>query len=153
MPRKESKDVREGNDDPVPEQEKLWSGQPTLADVYRMMEKFLDRSDRKLDELAEEMRVMDQRVASLEQDARQPHLAMVADGQADTKTRERTEGAATTVQAIHGNNCTANWVDTDPICSTSFGDDCTEPPALPCSRENALVDNGAAAPNWKCAHQ
>ena len=45
---------------------------------------------------------MDQRVASLAQNARQPRLAMVADGLADTKTRERTEGAATAVQAMHG---------------------------------------------------
>ena len=30
--------------------------------------------------------------------------------------------------------------------STSFGNDYTGPPALPCSREDALVDNGAAAP-------
>ena len=40
---------------------------------------------------------MDQRLTSLEQDARQPRLAMEADGLADTKTRERTEGAATAV--------------------------------------------------------
>ena len=43
------------------------------------------------------MRLNDQREASLEQDAQQPRLAMVADGQADTKTRERTEGTATAV--------------------------------------------------------
>ena len=71
---------------------------------------------------------------------------MEADGQADTKTRERTEGAATAVQAMHGDSCFTNRVDLDPICSTSFGDDCTGPPALPCSREDAPVDNGAAAP-------
>ena len=33
------------------------------------------------------------------------------------------------------------------MCSTSFGDDCTGPSVLPCSEENALVDNRAAAPN------
>ena len=131
---------------PRPQHEGFGSGQPTLANVYRVMEELFDRSDRKLDELAEEMRVIDQRVASLEQDARQPRLAMVADGQADTKTRERTEGAATAVQAMHGDSCSANRVDPDPICSTSFGDDCTGPPALPCSREDALIDKGAAAP-------
>ena len=47
-----------------------------------------------MDVLADEMKGTKQRVASLEQDARQPRLAMEADGQADTKTRERTEGAA-----------------------------------------------------------
>ena len=91
-------------------------------------------------------RLLDQRVASLEHDARQPRLATVADGQANTKTHERTEGAATVVRAMHGVSCSANRVDPDPMCSTSFGDDCTGPPALRCSREDALVDNGAAAP-------
>ena len=37
---------------------------------------------------------MDQRLASLEQNARQPRLAIEADVPADEKTRERTEGAA-----------------------------------------------------------
>ena len=66
--------------------------------------------------------------------------------QANTKTRERTEGAAETVQAMHGDSCFPNRVDPDSMCSTSFGDDSTRPPALPCSWEDALVDNGAAAP-------
>ena len=86
-----------------------------------------------------------QRLASLEQDARQPRLAMKVDVQADTKTRERTEGAATVVQAVHRDNCSANRVDPDPMCSTSFGGDSTGPPALPCSRDDVLVGNGAAA--------
>ena len=67
-------------------------------------------------------------------------------GQADTKTRERTEGAAKAVQAMHGDSCSASRVDPDPMCSTSFGGDSTGPPALPCSRDDALVGNGAAAP-------
>ena len=46
-----------------------------------------------------------QRLANLEHDARQPRLAMKADGQADTKTRERTEGTATAVQAMYGDRC------------------------------------------------
>ena len=66
--------------------------------------------------------------------------------QADTKTRELTERAATAVHAMHGDSCSANRVDPDPIFCTSFGDDCTGPPALPGSREDALVDNGAAVP-------
>ena len=93
------------------------------------------------------MRGTRQRLAGLAHDAQQPRLAMEADGQADTKIRERTKGAATAVQAMHGDSCSANRVDPDPMCSTSFGDDCTGPPALSCSRENALVDNSAAAPN------
>ena len=87
-----------------------------------------------------------EKYARLEHDARQPRLAMGADGPANTKTRERTEDAAKSVQAVHGDSCSANRADSDPMCSTSFDDDCTGPPASPCSGENALVDNGAAAP-------
>ena len=88
---------------------------------------------------------MNQRVARLEQDARKPHLAMKADGQADTKTRERMEGATTAVQAVHGDSCSANRVDPGPkTTSTSFGVK-AEPPPLPC-RDGVLVENGAAAP-------
>ena len=32
------------------------------------------------------------------------------------------------------------------MCLTSFGDEFTGPPALPCTRDDALVDNGVAAP-------
>ena len=71
---------------------------------------------------------------------------MEADEVPDTKTRERTEGAAKVVQAMQEDSCSANQVDSDSLCSTSFGDDRTGPPALPCSGKNALVDNGAAAP-------
>ena len=153
MPRKESKAVPEDNG-PVPQQEEFGSGQPTLADVYRMMKERFDQSDRywdsmkthfekKLDELVE---MTDQRLASLEQDAQQPRLTMKADGLTDEKTRERTEGAAKAVQAMHGDSCFANRVDPDLMCSTIFGGDSTGPPALPCSRYDALVSNGAAAP-------
>ena len=86
------------------------------------------------------------RLANLEQDALQPRLAMKADVQADKKTRERTEGAATAVQAMHGDSCTTNRVDPDPMCSTSFGNDSVGPLALPCLKDDALVGNGAAAP-------
>ena len=91
------------------------------------------------------MRLMNQRASSLKQDARQPHLIMVTEGQADTKTRERTEGAATVVQAMHGDSCSANRVDPDPKCSTSFSNNPTRLPALPCSGDDVLVGKGAAA--------
>ena len=102
MPRKESKAVPEGNG-PVPQQEKFGSGQLTLADVYRMFKERFDRSDRyrismrsqldqqvkKLDEMTEDWRSMDQRLTRLEYDARQPRLAMEADGPANTKRGRR----------------------------------------------------------------
>ena len=54
------------------------------------------------------MRATEQCLAGLEQDAWQPRLAMEADVPgnvpADKKTRERTEGAATAVQAKHGDS-------------------------------------------------
>ena len=143
MPRNWSKAVSEGNG-PVPPQKEFGSGPPTLADIYRMIEELFDTSDRKVDELAGERRVTDQRSASLEQDARQPRLAMEADGSADAKTRERTEFAAKAVQAVHGDSFPANRVDPDPMCSTSFGVK-VEPPALS-YRDDVSVENGAAAP-------
>ena len=97
-------------------------------------------------EYKEEWRSMYQRLTRIEHDAWQPRLAMEADGPPHTKTRERTEGAVSTVQAMHGGSCSANRVDPDPMCSISFCDDCTGPPTPPCSGENALIDNGAATP-------
>ena len=85
-----------------------------------------------------------QREASLEHDARQPCLALEADGPADTKTRERTEGAVTAIQAMNGDSCTAQKGQDGPRASTSFGVK-AKPPDLPC-REDVLVMNGAASP-------
>ena len=97
-----------------------------------------------LEELTENMRRVNQRLASLEQDARQPHLAMEADVTADKKTRERTDGAAAAVQAKHGDSCSSKGDQAGPTSSTSFGMK-AEPPALPRS-DDVLVDIGAASP-------
>ena len=97
-----------------------------------------------MDELTEDLRRIDQRVVSLEQDARQPCLAMEADVPADEKTRERTEGAAKAVQAMHGDSFSAKRVQDGPKSSTTFGVK-AEPPALSC-RDDVLVENGTAAP-------
>ena len=126
MPRNWSEAVPESNS-PGPQQKEFGSDQPTLADIYRMMEELFDKSDRKLNEHAEVMRGTDKRLASLEQDARQPRLAMEVDVPADKKTRERTEGAAKAVQAMHGDSYSANRVVPDPMCSTGFGKDSTGP--------------------------
>ena len=128
MPRKVGEAVPEGNG-PVPQQQKFGSGQPTLEDFYRIMseaiDKIFDKHIGMIRELYEEMSVIDQRVASLEQDTRHSRLAMEADGQADTETRKRTESAATAVQATPEDSYSANRVDPKPMCSTSFGDDST----------------------------
>ena len=68
MPRTWSMSVPAGNG-PVGHDE-VGSNQPTLADLYRMIGKLFDISDRKLDELVDEMRATKQRLACLEQDAR-----------------------------------------------------------------------------------
>ena len=92
--------------------------------------------------------MINQRLASLEQDARQPRLAKEADAKAAKTTCKRTEGAAAAVQAKHGDSCSAKRIQADPKRSinTSFGDDFAGPPTLPCSRDDALVGNGAVAP-------
>ena len=56
-----------------------------------------DQQEKKLNESMEEMRGTEHRSACLEQDARQPRLAIDADVPSDIKTRERTEGAAAAV--------------------------------------------------------
>ena len=98
-----------------------------------------------MDKLLRERRSIDQRLTRLEHDAQQPRLAMEADGPANTKTRESTEGAATAVQAMHGNSFSACRVDPGPKSnSTSFGMK-AEPPALP-YRDDVVVESGNAAP-------
>ena len=48
MPRKENEAIPESNGT-IPQQEEFGSDQPTLADVYRMMEELFDKSDSKID--------------------------------------------------------------------------------------------------------
>ena len=108
------------------------------------MDSCFDRWNKNLDEVLDEMRKMDENVTRLEHGARQPRLAMEADGQANTKTRERTEGTATAVQAMRGDGFSARRVEPDPTTnSTSFGVK-AEPPALPC-RDDVVVECGDAA--------
>ena len=129
---------------PVPQHEEFGSDQPTLEDLYRIIEELFDKSDRRMDELADKTREIEQRSASLEHDAQQPRLAMGADVPADKKTSEHTEGAAIVVQAKHGVSCSAKRVQAGPISSITFGVK-AEPPALPC-RDDVLIENGTAAP-------
>ena len=97
MLRKAIKAIPEGND-PVPRKEELGSGQPTLEDVYRRIKLMMSHFEKKMDELSDGQIKMDQHMTRLEHGARQLRLAMEANGQqADTRTRERTEGAATAV--------------------------------------------------------
>ena len=147
-----------GENGPVPQQEEFGSGQPKLAHEYRpsgkslirqqikLMRNHLEEQDNMLDKFKDDiMGLFDQLVARLEQETRQPRLAMEADGPANTETRERTEGAATAVQAMRGDSFSARRVEPAPNTnSTSFGVK-AEPPNLPC-REDVLVEDSATSP-------
>ena len=95
-------------------QDESWAGDMKIANLFQMLCKHInsrfDQQVKTLDEIMKMTRGTSQRAASLEHDARQPRLVMEADGPANTKTRERTEGAATAVHAMHGNSCTAQKV-------------------------------------------
>ena len=91
MPWKESEAVPEGNG-PVPQQEEFGSGQPTLEEISRMIDGFVDRFEKRVDShfeqlLSEDMK-MDQHLAGQEQNARQSRHAMEADGQASQLSEE-----------------------------------------------------------------
>ena len=132
MLRKESEAVSEGNG-PVHQEVKFGFGQPALADEHKEI---------RLDKIT---RLSEQLSACLEHEARQPRLAMEADGPANTKTQERTKGAATAVQVMRGDGCTAEQkVQDGPKTSIDFGVE-AEPPDLPC-REDVLVEGVATAP-------
>ena len=119
MLRKESEAVSEGNG-PVHQEKKIGLGQPALADKYPEVRSLSKQQEKRLDRIT---RLLDQLSECLEHEARQPRLAMVADGPADTMTHERTEGAATTaVQAMRGDGFSARRVEPGPNTnSTSFG--------------------------------
>ena len=121
MLRKESEAVSGGNG-PVHQEEEFGFGQPAPADVYREIKCLSKQQEKKLGKLQDDLtRLFEQLAARLKEDARQPRLATEADGPANTKTRERTEGAATAVQAMHDDSCTARTVQDGPKTSISFG--------------------------------
>ena len=139
MPRKESMAVSEGNG-PIPQY--VMPGGSTLEDFRRALSEIRDGI---LRVFKEDLRSMSQGLAGLEHGARQPLLAIEADGPADKKTRERTEGAVRAVQAMHGDLFPANRVQARPkTTSISYGVK-VEPPAL-LGRDDVVVENDAAAP-------
>ena len=106
------------------------------------LDRQLERMDSYIDRLDDEMRERDQHLTRLEHGARQPRLAVEADGQASTKTRERTEGAATAVQAMRG-DCFFRVEPGPTTNSTSLGMK-ADSPAPPC-RDDSVVECGSAA--------
>ena len=137
MLRKASEAVSEDNV-PILQQEEYGSGQPTLAGAFRQIKLMMSHFE-------EQTKMLEKRLTRLEHGARQPRLAMEADGPANTKTQERTESAAIAVQAMRGDSCTAEQkVQDGPKTLITFGVE-AEPPDLPCS-EDVSVENGATAP-------
>ena len=116
-----------------------------MDSFFDAMDSCFDRWNRKLDEISDEARVMDQYVTSLEHGAQQPRRAMEEDEPANIKASERTEGAAIAAKAMHGDSCTtAQNIQDGPKTSISFGV-MAEPPDLPC-RKDVLVEDGATSP-------
>ena len=137
MLRKASEAVSEGNSH-VHQEKEFGFGQPAPVDDFQEI-----RSQ--FETLKELIRRLEQHLLSQEHGARQPRLAMETDGPANTKTQERTEGAATAVQAMRGNSCTTEQkIQDGPKTSISFGM-MAKPPDLPC-REDVLVEEGATSP-------
>ena len=137
MLRKASEAISEGNV-PIPQQEEYGSGQPTLAGAFRQIKLMMSHFE-------EKTKMLEKRLTRLEYGARQPRLAMEADGPANTKTQERTEGAAKAVQAMRGDSCTTDQKVQDGPKTSIIFDVEAEPPDLPC-REDVLVEDGATAP-------
>ena len=92
------------------------------------------------------MRAIIQRLGGVEQDARQLRLTTEADVPTDAKTCKHMEDDAAD-QVKYRNSYSGKRIDAGPpMCLTSFGNDFTESPALPCCRDDAMVDKGTAAP-------
>ena len=142
MLRKESEAVSESNGS-VHQEEEFGFDQPAPVDEFREIKSLLKQRRKKLDKFHDDMkRRFEQFSARLEQDARQRRSAMEADETANTKNHERTEDAATAVQAMRGDSFSARWVEPGPNTnSTSFGVK-AEPLDLP-YREDVLVEDGA----------
>ena len=148
MPRKESMAVPEGNG-PIPQYTCVMLNGIKLEDFRRIMSEVWDKvreenGPKKPVKPKDEMRGTSQRLASPEQDARQPRLAMEADVPADEKTRDRTEGAAKAVQAMHEDSFSAKRTQDGPKSSATFGEK-VQPLALSCT-DDVSVENGAAPP-------
>ena len=117
MPRNWSKAVPQGNG-PVRHDE-VGPNQPTLVDLYRMIEELFDKSDRELDELTEEVRATKHCLTGLGKKLGS-HVLSEADVPSDTETRKCTESAAVADQAVDGDSCSAKRVHAVPTSLTSF---------------------------------
>ena len=152
--------IPEGNDLIPQDAYVMVRGIKILEDFLRIMSEAMDKAFDKhfgqKPENLEDLRTNDQRVASLKQDVWQPRLAMEADGLADTKTRERTEGAAAAVQAMHGDSFSANRVQTGQKTTPTSLSVKAEPPTplaeMTLWSRTALRRPSRVSHLWRCAH-
>ena len=125
-------------------------------DDFREMKNLLKEQEKMLKELRDDLkdgmrRLIEQFAARLKLDAPQPRRAMEADGPADAKTRERTESAATAVQAMRGDGFSARRVEPGPNTdSTSFGVK-AEPSALSCKDARSPTAAGGLVPTGEAS--
>ena len=98
MLQKKSKVVPDGNG-PV-----LMLGGIALEELRRVMSETMDKA---FGEIKDDLRRINQRLASLDQNDWQPRLAMEVHVTSDKKIRECTENAAAAVQVKHGDICSA----------------------------------------------
>ena len=126
-----SKVISEDND-PIPQDAYVMLGGIKLEELRRIMSEALDKTFDK--HTAEIMGRANQRLAGLEQEARQQRLATKADVPTDTKTHKR----------MNEDSCSAKRVQAGPTSLTNFGMK-AEPPALP-RKDDVLVDKEATVP-------
>ena len=149
MLRKKSKAIPEGNG-PTPQDAFVMI---TREELRRVLSESIGNFFR---EFKGDFRRIDQRVASLEQDAQQPRLPVEAGVTADMKNRECTEGAAAEVQAENGESCSTKRIQASPTSSTNFGVK-AEPPAslaeMTSWSRTVLRRQSRVSHPWRWAHQ
>ena len=112
MPQNRSRAVREGNG-AFPPPDEFGSGEPTMVELYRILEETFDRMDKKIDRMTScfdrrlnkligKTRETKQRLADLQDQAQQSRLATKADVDPDTKTCKRTRGATANFSEARG---------------------------------------------------
>ena len=149
MPQMKSKDVFEGKG-PVP-QDLSGLDELTIEEVCRTFSEELDKFfDRGTSHFAHERfentkeKNTNQRLARLEHEARQSHLATEANVEPDTKTRKHTEGASAADRVKNGESSSAR-LDDGLTTLTNFGM-IAKPPAPEKYISDALVNKGAETP-------
>ena len=123
MPRKWSKAVPEGNG-PVPDDE-VGSGQPTIADLYRIIKERSEESDRKL-----EGRAYGDGETGEPAFSRTVAWSSVATYRHGGRRKIRHQNSQSYGERCSGDSFSAH-LDPNPMCVTSFGDDSTKSLALP----------------------